>query len=314
MKILHLEIDGFTALPHKSIVSIAGYKHDVISVQSTAEASENIENCSKIDIFILNAPNLDVCVKYKNKFDLGILILVTDLIMEDYAKQLSYQEHQVLDHVIANSQDKDWTSSSIRITIQKILNRDFFGIEKYFFNFVKILEHQVSESTNRDHLNHLVMDAAKNYKLGNHIAKLAYGICEELLMNAIYDAPKSTSESLTDNVPRSTPVTLGPKESAILRFGCDGSTFAISVSDPFGGLSKDRFFQYLKKVLSRNNSDQIIDRKKGGAGLGLFKILYSCHSLVCNSEFGKKTEVIALINLNDQVRDFSKMPRSISFF
>ena len=45
--------------------------------------------------------------------------------------------------------------------------------------------------------------------------------------------------------------------------------------DPFGLLKKEKFFEYLKKVLSRDDSSKIIDTKKGGAGLGLLKILFS---------------------------------------
>ena len=38
----------------------------------------------------------------------------------------------------------------------------------------------------------------------------------------------------------------------------------------------------MKKLSMSRDSDDLIDTKKGGAGLGFFKILYSSHALICN--------------------------------
>ena len=73
-------------------------------------------------------------------------------------------------------------------------------------------------------------------------------------------------------------------------------------------------FEATKKSCCRSDSANLIDTKKGGAGLGLFKILYSSHALICNVDPGRKTEVIALIDIQHQVRDFSKMARSVHYF
>jgi len=146
------------------------------------------------------------------------------------------------------------------------------------------------------------------------MAKLVFGITEELLMNAIYDAPVADGRHRYGELPRTTAVDLEPHEYSQLSFGCDGNVFGIAVSDPFGALSKVKLYEYIRKVLRRSDSINLIDRKKGGAGLGLFKILYSCHSLICNVQPHVKTEVIALIDIHSQVRDFSKMARSIHYF
>ena len=68
------------------------------------------------------------------------------------------------------------------------------------------------------------------------------------------------------------------------------------------------------KIIPEFEDRQLIDTKKGGAGLGLFKMLYSSHSVVCNVDPGKTTEVIVLISLIHPVRDFVHLPRSIHYF
>ena len=158
------------------------------------------------------------------------------------------------------------------------------------------------------------MTFAEDNRLGQYTSKLVFGITEELLMNAIYDAPVAGGKLHYAELPRTSPIVLQPDEYGKLTFGCDGSVFAISVADPFGALKREKLFQYLKKVLRRSDSANLIDTKKGGAGLGLFKILYSSHALICNVDPGRKTEVIALIDIQHQVRDFSKMARSVHYF
>ena len=56
-----------------------------------------------------------------------------------------------------------------------------------------------------------------------------------------------------------------------LRIGFDGRMLAISTEDPFGCLTKN-FFQIYEKAFYDGNGDDLIDTKKGGAGLGFFKI------------------------------------------
>ena len=158
------------------------------------------------------------------------------------------------------------------------------------------------------------MSFAEENRLGQYMAKLVFGITEELLMNAIYDAPVAGGRHHYGDLPRTTSVELDQSEYATLTYGCDGSLFGVAVCDPFGALKREKLYQYLKKVLRRTDSTNLIDTKKGGAGLGLFKILYSSHALICNVEPSKRTEVMALIDIQHQVRDFSKMARSVHYF
>src|SRR5690606_33329964 len=118
------------------------------------------------------------------------------------------------------------------------------------------------------------MKYAQDHKIGQHLSKMNFRISEELLMDAICDAPVAGGRQNFDQLPRTAVIELQEDEYATLQYGCDGKLFGISVSDPFGALKRDKLFQYLKKVLMRRDSSTLIDNKKGGAGLGIFKILY----------------------------------------
>jgi len=234
--------------------------------------------------------------------------------MKEYSAELDGREEKLLDHIVANKGREGWTIHELRTTLAKIATDDIFGIEKYLAPHTVIHREIVKSSAEREVLNNKVLEFAEACHLGQHTSRLAFGITEELLMNTIYDAPAAAGIDRFQNVDQTTAIELELNEQGELCFGCDGQILAISSSDPFGALKKDKVFQYLKKVLKRTASEGLIDTKRGGAGLGLFKILYSSHGLVCNVEKDYKTEIMAIIDVNDQLRDFSSMARSIHFF
>ena len=173
---------------------------------------------------------------------------------------------------------------------------------------------EVISAASRDQLNSEVMEYANNHKVGTYRSKLAFSISEELLMNATYDALAAAKIEKYKDLRKHPETILDPEHRSVLQYACDGKILAISVKDPFGLLEREKYYHYLKKVLSRDDSTKIIDTKQGGAGLGLFKILFSCHSLICNVDRNVCTEMIALIDLDSKVKDFSRMTRSIHFF
>ncbi len=314
-KILFAEIPGNKPLPPGGILTIVGGDSQVTSVTSQQAAITALNaNQEAYDIIICNAPDPIVFNHAKSAHPKITTILVTDNTMDVYSKALNGEEDKLVDQLIANRTPNDWTINELRVSVQKILRKDIFGIEKYLLPHTSTISMAVKGSADREICNESVMRFAERNSLGQYIAKLVFGITEELLMNAIYDAPTSKGRHQYSEVSRTTIIELKPDEYSELTCGCDGTTFAISVRDPFGALKREKLFQYIKKVLLRRDSANLVDTKKGGAGLGLFKILYSSHSLVCNVESDKRTEVMALIDINHQIRDFSKTVRSIGFF
>ena len=302
------------ALPSGDVIHSLFGDNNVICVSSIDSLGRVFKEAG-CDIFIFNVPDYDLLTSFRRDFPKATTILTTDLPMKSYSKALKKEEDLLLDHIISLRNHGTWTAHELRVTVRKILHpEDVFGIEKYLLPGTLIHREEVTGSKDRELLNTKVMQFATTCKLGQHTSKMAFGITEELLMNTIHDAPLAAGLLHYANMPRTSPVELKKEEFGALSYGCDGRTFAVSSSDPFGALKREKLFHYLKKVLRRKDSIGLIDTKKGGAGLGFFKILYSSHGLVCNVEDGKKTEVMALIDLDEQLRDFSQMTRSIHFF
>lgn len=312
-RVLFVDTPSGRALPDASILRIAAAGSDIVSVTDRDSALAVI-TASKIDALVSNHPWFEVYTQCRANQPQAHTLLLTDLPMEKYSELLRGEEHTLIDNVIASRGPVPWTVNELRITLQKILREDIFGIAKYLAPGTQIHELTVTGSKDRETFNTLVMQFAEESRLGQYVAKLVFGITEELLMNAIYDAPIAGGKLHYGELPRTAAIELDPSEYSSLAFGCDGSLFGISVTDPFGALTREKLFQYLKKVVRRADSANLIDTKKGGAGLGLFKILYSSHSLVCNVRPHHQTEVMALIDVQNQVRDFSKMARSVHYF
>ncbi|MBF0443701.1 MAG: hypothetical protein HQK54_17470 [Oligoflexales bacterium] len=312
--ILYINISGYKSLPSGDTLRIISDKAELISVTDMASSLAALNNISKLAIMVSNAPVFEIFKLARKKHPKASSILLTSLPMNEYSDALSGEEDKLLDHIITNRTSISWTIHELRITIHKILTGDIFGIEKYLSPESQIFKAKITGSSDREIYNERLMLFAESCRLGQHTSKMVYGITEELLMNAILDAPIAAGKTHYSKIPTNQAIELNPEDYGEISYGCDGETFIISIADPFGALKKERFLTYLKKVLRRKTAIDLIDTKKEGAGLGFFKVLYSSHCLVCNVESSKKTEIISIINVKEQLRDFSTMPRSIHFF
>jgi hypothetical protein len=109
-------------------------------------------------------------------------------------------------------------------------------------------------------------------------------------------------------------VLLRSDEKAVLQYACDGDRFAVSVRDSFGSLKKETVLQYLDKCLHASGADQI-DRKAGGAGLGLYLISNAATEIYFHIFEGSATEVVCTFDLGaprSQLRAFGVFEESIA--
>jgi len=311
--VVFAEIPGRKAIGTAASMMVAANGWNMISVSTVDQAIAAMNNSRDIRLLVCNDPSQEIFETARAHPNSVTTILVTDLPMQEYSQSLAQKDIDLLDHVIANF-DLEWTSADLAITLQKLIRQDLFGLEKYLSPEAKIQARVVKGSADRDSINKSVQEWVESCGVGKNIPRLAYGICEELLMNAIYDAPVAGGRTHYELMERNSKRELAADEWATLKFGMDHRIFAISIADPFGAFLREKWFSYLRKALRRNDSENLIDTKKGGAGLGLFKMLYSSHGVVCNVSPGHLTEVIILISINHPVRDFIHMPRSIHYF
>jgi hypothetical protein len=119
---------------------------------------------------------------------------------------------------------------------------------------------------------------------------------DEMLMNALYDAPvDEDGRPIFADIPTKTRISLRLEQKAIVQSACDGQRFAISVRDAFGTLDRDTVLRYLHKCL---RATEQIDRKAGGAGLGLYMMVNATSELYFNVLPGVATEVVCVFDLS----------------
>ena len=122
-------------------------------------------------------------------------------------------------------------------------------------------------------------------------------IAEEMMTNAIYDAPtKSNGEPKYISTARTENITLLKEERSRLRWGFDGISLAISVEDPFGSLKKETILHYLDGCNNGQAGNLNEGIAKSGGGVGLYQIITSADLLIVNIMPDKKTEFIAVLN------------------
>jgi CRP-like cAMP-binding protein/CheY-like chemotaxis protein len=228
------------------------------------------------------------------------LVLLVNLDMGFYLQALKDFPHQPF-FVSRDVNDRTFTIKNISTTVAKILNQDFFGMDKYLAWGAHIIEKPVSDSSTRLDLIEKMKEHFKAYGIRTSILDRVHAVSEELLMNAIYDAPTDKNgKSLYNHLTRSEKVVLSQEHEGRYRYGTDGVLLAVSVVDPFGALSKDVIMKYLESCYAGKAGE--LNEQKGGAGRGLHMIIESADLTIFNIKKGSRTEVISLFNL-DKSRD-----------
>ena len=156
------------------------------------------------------------------------------------------------------------------------------------------------------------VEAIRNYlaqgQVPLRVANTIANISDELLMNALYDAPGDEfGRPIYAVTARDADRPLQGREQVDIKLGFDGTFFAIAVTDQFGNLDRARLLNHI----SINYKDTEYKLRKGGAGagLGLATVLQTGGSLIYHCEEGRKTEAIFVTRIFENYRDFKSQFR-----
>ncbi len=120
-------------------------------------------------------------------------------------------------------------------------------------------------------------------------------VAEELVMNALYDAPYEAGY-FKQPVPRTTEVALPADRACEISYGIEGESAFVRLRDTFGALSRTR----LVDVLTRCNTDAVkLDESRGGAGLGLWRVFSTASTLSITVVPGQLTDIIVEFSIKD---------------
>lgn len=181
--------------------------------------------------------------------------------------------------------------------VTKILTNHYFGLEPYLGFGVEVRSERIKSSSERANLLEMLDQYLSESGVRQSYRDQARLVCEELLMNAIYDAPTSQIDKkhLYNHLPRTEAVVLEPSQQGMFSFAFDGTKILISVRDPFGSLMPKTIFKYLKNNYSSAPEEINAKEGKGGAGRGLHQIVEASSEIIFNLSPGKRTEVISII-------------------
>ncbi len=137
----------------------------------------------------------------------------------------------------------------------------------------------------------LVETAAVPRRLREPIEQCA----DEMLMNALYDAPvDARGRHVFAGVPARTRILWRTQHRVLVEYACDGRQLAIAVRDASGSLARRTVLDHLHKGL---HAAQKVDRKAGGAGLGLYLMANAATAVHFHVLPGIATEAICTFDL-----------------
>lgn len=238
----------------------------------------------------------------------GRIVIVGDSLADLGSVELL--RHQPLHHLISEETPDE---AELVATAVKLLSGDIFGLEKYMSWGAAVTGIEVSTYEDKRAALLEVSRMAEAVGARRQLVTRIEGTADELLMNALYDAPAARGapnpqfkrDVRTGNVPLDR-----NGATALIRYACDGRHFAISVLDRYGALDKTTILDSLLRARSERGRP----RETGGAGLGLYFVLSSVTRFIVNIEPEVRTEVVCLFDLRERGRDAEPWARSLHIF
>ncbi len=159
------------------------------------------------------------------------------------------------------------------------------------------------------------VEAVKNYliaaKFQTRMATVVANAVDELLMNAIFDAPvDSLGKPILSATPRSTPIDLAGQHEVEMHVAYDGKYVAVTACDLFGSLDKVKLLSHISKIYTEE--EYKVRTSVAGAGIGLATVFRSGGSFFFVSESRVRTEVTVFFKRTDNFREFKDQFRFIS--
>lgn len=190
----------------------------------------------------------------------------------------------------------DFDPSGLAALATRLLHGDLFGLEKIVPWGVKVYSILVGDYQEKSVAIAAVSDFAAAIGVRRKYREAIEQCLDEMLMNALYDAPvDAAGKQMFADVPTKTRISLRMEQKATVEYACDGATFSMSVRDSFGTLRGETVLKYLDKCL---HAEQQMDRKGGGAGLGLYIISNAATQFLVSIHPQIATECTCTFDLN----------------
>lgn len=195
------------------------------------------------------------------------------------------------------------SASQVLANLESLLNKG-----------TKFTRRSIRESLQKRFIAEALASQLEKNSWNSMISGIVANAVDELIMNAIFDAPLAANGSqLYKNVARSTSMSLKPDREVAIGYGFDGDYLGVSVVDHCGSLDREKVLSYLAKnfcqktQITRSNEEQ-------GAGLGLSLILRNGGSLRFGCVPQEKTEVTLFVKKTESFNEFRRQFRFVSTY
>jgi hypothetical protein len=203
---------------------------------------------------------------------------------------------QQSDRVVAVMIAEDLRPSDLSSLATRVLAGDIFGLEKLVPWGTKIYSQLVGDYQEKSLCIAQLSEFAELMGVRRKYREAIEQVVDEMLMNALYDAPvDEAGKQIFAEIPTKTRISLRMEQKVVVQYACDGRTFSVSVRDSFGTLDRGTVVRYIDKCL---HSSEQIDRKTGGAGLGLYLMANSTTRMFFNVLPGVATEAVCTFDLD----------------
>ncbi len=190
---------------------------------------------------------------------------------------------------------EDFDPRSLSAMATRVLAGDIFGLEKMMQWGTLVHSQLVGDYQEKSLCISQISEFAELMGVRRKYREAIEQCIDEMLMNALYDAPvDDQGKPVFSEIPTKTRISLRVEQKAVVQYSCDGKRFAVSVRDAFGTLERSTVLRYLHKCL---HAEQQIDRKVGGAGLGLYLMVNSSTTVFFNVLPGIATEAVCVFDL-----------------
>lgn len=142
----------------------------------------------------------------------------------------------------------------------------------------------------------------------NRLTGIIAQAVDELIMNAIFDAPHDDGKPLRKALPRTEAFLFTPGEEVWLEMMMTDKYVGICVADGYGTLKKDVILGFLRK----NYQEESYTNKKEGGGLGLNEIIHSGLSVLFICKPDNRTEVMLFFPRTGNYKEFREGIRFVS--
>jgi hypothetical protein len=166
-----------------------------------------------------------------------------------------------------------------------------FGLDRYFPETAEVSNLRITRSGQKRAAVDAIQAFFVKQNVNSRLAALVAQACDELIMNAVFDAPVLPNGlPMRRGTDRAVDFELIEQEHVNLQMASSDDYVGICVSDQFGSLKKSVLMNFLSKDYYDENYE--VRKTDPGAGLGLHGIVQSGLSLLFLCKPGVRTEVM----------------------